>query len=152
MQYSDSQGRVTDAQLWKKTLSLEEMTSITNCTSFPEGNLLDWNSKNWILNSSRATAIEENLDLQDEVCPSLFFVTLYLVVPPSLPPSCFPSACRCVATKISPSCRCFSKEGVRRSMFAGSTLRRNPQFSPICPNKQTIGCNQEDLCQDCILH
>ena len=66
------------------------MTSITNCTSFPEGNLLDWNSKNWILNSSRATAIEENLDLQDEVCPSLFFVTLYLVVPPSPPPTCFP--------------------------------------------------------------
>ena len=63
------QGRVTDAQLWRKTLSLEEMTSITNCSSFPEGNLLAWNSQNWILNSTRATATEEHLDLQDEVGP-----------------------------------------------------------------------------------
>ena len=64
------QGRVTDAQLWRKTLSLEEMRGITNCSSFPEGNLLAWNSQNWILNSSRATATEEELDLQDEVGPS----------------------------------------------------------------------------------
>ena len=63
------QGRVTDAQLWRKTLSLEEMAGITNCSSFPEGNLLAWNSQNWILNSSRATATEDDLDLQDEVGP-----------------------------------------------------------------------------------
>ena len=61
------QGRVTDAQLWRKTLSLEEMTEITNCASFPEGNLLAWNDQDWMLNSSRATATEEDLDLQDEV-------------------------------------------------------------------------------------
>ena len=41
-----------------------------SCSSFPEGNLLAWNSQNWMLNSSRATAVEDDLDLQDEVCPS----------------------------------------------------------------------------------
>merc|ERR1719150_3057722 len=70
------QGRVTDAQLWSKILSMEEMVATTSCKSFPEGDLLPWNSQSWHLNTSRETATIENLDLQDEVCGNQDLVLL----------------------------------------------------------------------------
>ena len=67
------QGRVTDAQLWSRILSMEEMVATTSCKTFPEGDLLPWNSQNWHLNTSRETATIEHLDLQWHRCDHLFW-------------------------------------------------------------------------------
>ena len=127
------QGKVTDAQLWGETLSLEEMIGITSCSSFPEGNLLAWNSQNWMLNSSRATAVEDDLDLQDEVCPSSSSLSVThcttwwscLITTTIMFCLCKKEA-RCAGSRISPSCLCSSVEQLRPSRFAG----RNP-FSQL---------------------
>jgi len=61
-------GKVTDFQMWNKILSDEDMIKITSCEKFKSGNLLDWETGNWFLNSSRGTARMEMMDLQSEIC------------------------------------------------------------------------------------
>ena len=100
------QGRVTDAQLWSRILSMEEMVATTSCKSFPEGDLLPWNSQSWHLNTSRQTATTENLDLQDEVWSHTYYQQLVPIG-------------RCVGTRTLPSCRSLLVEKSRRSKFAG---------------------------------
>ena len=105
------QGRVTDAQLWSKILSMEEMVATTSCKSFPEGDLLPWNSQSWHLNTSRETATTEHLDLQDEVDHIPIINNSFQMSLDSIG--------RCVGTRTLPSCRSFLVEKSRRSTFAG---------------------------------
>ena len=38
------------------------------CQKFKQGNLIDWETTNWYLNSSKGTAVKEEMDLQMEIC------------------------------------------------------------------------------------
>ena len=40
-------GYITDFQIWKTDLSLQDMADITTCKKFPEGNLLQWNADDY---------------------------------------------------------------------------------------------------------
>ena len=74
-------GKVTDFQLWDKVLSDEELLQVrailpplyylpclsqtTDCRAFPRGNVIDWETTNWFLNSSRGTvSLPTTLDLR----------------------------------------------------------------------------------------
>ena len=43
---------------------------MTGCEEFPVGNLVNWEETSWFLNSSKATAREEFLDLEQDICRS----------------------------------------------------------------------------------
>ena len=66
--HMSTHGKVTDFHIWDKILSDEDMIKITNCEMFKKGNVLDWETGNWYLNSSRGTASMEMLDLKSEIC------------------------------------------------------------------------------------
>ena len=64
-------GQVTDFQMWDRILPDEQLVNVTGCKDFPEGNLVNWETSNWYLNSSRGTARQmETMDLESDVCRS----------------------------------------------------------------------------------
>ena len=60
-------GSVTDAQIFSRELSDQEMKDVTTCSAFPNGDVLSWESEPWILKSPLQSSEEELLDLEEAV-------------------------------------------------------------------------------------
>ena len=63
-------GSVTDAQIFSRELSDQEMKDVTTCSAFPNGDVLSWESEPWILKSPLQSSEEELLDLEKDICKS----------------------------------------------------------------------------------
>ena len=66
-------GYLTDLQFWNKALSYDEMLQITTCQSYPEGNLIPWNTDDWELhdgNNRNKTHLLEEVEVDSTFfCP-----------------------------------------------------------------------------------
>ena len=63
-------GSVTDAQIFSRELSDQEMTDVTTCSAFPSGDILSWDREPWILKTPSQSSEEEMLDLEKDICHS----------------------------------------------------------------------------------
>ena len=61
-------GSVTDAQVFSRELSTEEMVEVTSCRQFPQGDILSWDREPWVLRSPWNRSEAELLDLERDVC------------------------------------------------------------------------------------
>ena len=61
-------GSVTDAQVFSRELSVEEMVDITSCRSFPNGDIISWDREPWALRSPWNRSEPELLDLENDIC------------------------------------------------------------------------------------
>ena len=85
-------GSVTDAQVFSRELSDQEMMDMTGCRNFLTGDILSWESETWNLTTPWNSSEMEILDFEKDVCSnpevnhtSLLF--LYNLVPTErLPP------------------------------------------------------------------
>ena len=85
-------GSVTDAQVFSRELSDQEMMDMTGCRNFLTGDILSWESETWNLTTPWNSSEMEILDFEKDVCSnpevkhtSLFI--LYNLVPTErLPP------------------------------------------------------------------
>ena len=74
----------------------------------------------------------------------------YLVVP-SRPPTCFPFCMQVCGNQDLALLPLLLKGGGEAEHVCRFKIEKKSSIFTNLP-KQTIGCNQEDLCQDCILH
>ena len=63
-------GSVTDAQIFSRELSDQEMIDVTTCSAFLNGDILSWDREPWTLKSPWQSSEEEMLDLEKDVCKS----------------------------------------------------------------------------------
>ena len=63
-------GRVTDVQMFGRVLSDSEMEEITNCDVRKEGDILSWDSANWVLKEDKGRIRKESLVWEKDVCKS----------------------------------------------------------------------------------
>ena len=76
-------GYLTDLQFWNKALSYDEMLQITTCQSYPEGNLIPWNTDDWELYDGNNTHLLEEVEVDSTLfCPKQ---SKYLFLPETLP-------------------------------------------------------------------
>ena len=61
-------GWVTDAQVFSRELSSQEMVEVTSCRQFPQGDILSWDREPWVLRSPWNRSEAELLDLERDVC------------------------------------------------------------------------------------
>ena len=66
--YQTIYGRVTDAQIFGKSLSQVEMKKITGCEGRMEGDILSWELTEWILAGVSKGIKTENLDFEENIC------------------------------------------------------------------------------------
>ena len=66
--YQSMYGRVTDAQFFGRTLSDEEMIKITSCNERMKGDIVDWNSAEWIITGPNKNIKKEKLDFDKVIC------------------------------------------------------------------------------------
>merc|ERR1712241_81423 len=69
-QFMSMYGSVTDAQMFSRELTDKEMTDVTSCKSFLNGDIIQWDRESWQLKSPFQTSKEEVLDLEKDVCKS----------------------------------------------------------------------------------
>ena len=84
-------GSVTDAQVFSRELSDQEMMDMTGCRNFLTGDILSWESETWNLTTPWNSSEMEILDFEKDVCSnpevkhtSLFI--LYNLLTERLPP------------------------------------------------------------------
>ena len=68
VKYMSMYGSVTDAQVFSRELSTEEMVEVTSCRQFPHGDILSWDREPWVLRSPWNRSEAELLDLERDVC------------------------------------------------------------------------------------
>ena len=61
-------GEFTDLQMFGRTLTSGEMIDITGCDIKRNGDIISWESEEWILNGTKKTSKEEILNFEEEVC------------------------------------------------------------------------------------
>ena len=61
-------GWVTDAQVFSRELSSQEMVEVASCRQFPQGDILSWDREPWVLRSPWNRSEAELLDLERDVC------------------------------------------------------------------------------------
>ena len=66
--YQSMYGRVTDVQIFGKTLSENEMIAVTNCDISLHGDILRWDNTTWIRSGTKKNIKEESLDWKATVC------------------------------------------------------------------------------------
>ena len=68
VKYMSMFGSVTDAQVFSRELSTEEMVEVTSCRQFLQGDILSWDREPWVLRSPWNRSEAELLDLERDVC------------------------------------------------------------------------------------
>ena len=68
--YMTTRGRVADFNMWDSSLSQVEMAEITSCQKFSEGNMVNWESTDWVMNSTKGTIQKYEMDLETDICRS----------------------------------------------------------------------------------
>ena len=61
-------GSVTDAQVFSRELSDQEMMDMTGCRNFLTGDILSWESETWNLTTPWNSSEMEILDFEKDVC------------------------------------------------------------------------------------
>ena len=67
-EYMAMYGSVTDAQVFGRALSDEEMIGITSCNLDLQGDILNWETAKWTLKSPNNFSEKEVLDLEQDLC------------------------------------------------------------------------------------
>ena len=71
-------GRVTDLQIHGKELPDQELLDLTSCKKFKKGDLLDWDKEQWSIGGDQQYTVEEEWDLESEICADQTDSLLYL--------------------------------------------------------------------------
>ena len=84
-------GSVTDAQVFSRELSDQEMMDMTGCRNFLTGDILSWESETWNLTTPWNSSEMEILDFEKDVCSNpevnhTSFILYNLVLTERLPP------------------------------------------------------------------
>ena len=67
--YVSTRGPVADFHLYSRNLYMEEMVKFTTCSNtYPIGNIINWNTATWILQTQNNKSEELETDLTDDVC------------------------------------------------------------------------------------
>ena len=61
-------GSVTDAQVFSRELTDQEMVDMTTCKAFLKGDMIQWETESWDLKSPLQSSEEEMLDLERDIC------------------------------------------------------------------------------------
>ena len=70
-------GRVTDVQIFGELLPDLEMEAITGCKSTREGDILSWDTGQWVRKEAKQKIRKESLDLESFICKS--FRSLHII-------------------------------------------------------------------------
>ena len=68
--YQSMYGRISDVQMFSRVLTDMELIEITGCKSRAEGDLLSWNSTNWIKSGPNLSIKKEVFDWEKVICRS----------------------------------------------------------------------------------
>ena len=74
-------GSVTDAQVFSRELSDQEMMDMTGCRNFLTGDILSWESETWNLTTPWNSSEMEILDFEKDVCsnPEVKYTSLFIL-------------------------------------------------------------------------
>ena len=61
-------GPVTDFQLFNRTLSKKEMEEWTGCTKSLDGEIVNWDSEEWVFNKTGKMSEVEKLEFESNIC------------------------------------------------------------------------------------
>ena len=70
-QYMAMYGSVTDAQVFGRALTEQEMVGVTSCKLPLRGDILSWQTATWTLRSPYNTTKKEVLSMEKDICVSL---------------------------------------------------------------------------------
>ena len=87
--FLSTRGPVTDFHLYSRNLYSEEMMSFTTCgTSYPVGNIVNWNSTEWVLQTQNNLSEQVLTYFEKDVCAVSNTSTVLIPISSSSPDPC----------------------------------------------------------------